>query len=219
MEYRAQDIIASKHGKESRLVVCYKGRLLEVAKLSITSGGSFVFSLTSPTSNVINLGSIAVSPGQKQICPSQHETTIQVEGGFHFSLHPPSKINPKLGNTVHIRSNATINKKGAVYDSVINNWYPVDTPRNVLNFYTAPMEKLIETKKTSRFVIPVPDTHIGSLRGKVDFYPRNTQTITRYKSCFNEIHGFCPDYRILISFFLHRPTEPALLYPVKADYL
>lgn len=219
MEYRAQDIIASKKGKESRLVACHKGRLLEVAKLSITTGGSFIFSLTSPTSNVINIGSIPVFSGQKQISSSQHETTIQAEGGFHFTLHPPSKINPKLGNTAHIRSNATINNKGPVYDSIINNWYPVDTPRNVLNFYTAPIEKLVESKKISCFVIPVPETHIGSVRGKVDFYPRNTQTITRYKSCFNEIHGFCPYYRILISFFLHRPTEAALLYPVKADCL
>ena len=44
MEYRPEDIIASKHGKkESRLVASHKGKLLEIASLCMTSSGSFVF--------------------------------------------------------------------------------------------------------------------------------------------------------------------------------
>ena len=172
-------------------------------------------SLTSLRAGVIKIGSGALASGQGQVSPGSEERIIPSESGFHFSLHPPSKINLTLGNTAHIRSNATASKKGAIHDSVINGWYPVDSPRNIMNFYTTSMDKLISTTKVSHFVIPVPDAHEGSLRGKVDFYPRNTQTITQYKSCFNEIHGYCPDYRMLISFFLHRSTEPAILYPVK----
>jgi len=218
MEYRPEDIIASKHGKkESRLVARHQGRLLEIAHLRMLSGGSFVFCLTSPASDVVKIGRATLSQGQMSLGPN--EKVIQAKGGVHFSLHPPSKINPALGNSAHIRSNGTAFAKGAIHDSVLNNWHPVETPRNILIFSTAPMESLAETKKESHFVIPVPDTHAGSLKGKVDFYPRDTETVTRYKDCFNEIRGYCPDYLMLISFFLHQPSDPTLLYPERVGGL
>jgi len=185
----------------------------------MTGGGSFIFSLTSPTSETVKIGSVAMRQGQGQVSPGVNEKIIRADGGFHFSLHPPSKINPSIGNSAHIRSNAAKGKKGAIHDSVITNWFPVDTPRHIMNFYTAPMDKLVQTTKTAHFKIPVVDTHSGSLRGKVDFYPRNTEAVTRYKSCFNEIHAFSPYYRILISLYLHAAIEPCIIYPIKIDGL
>jgi hypothetical protein len=203
------DFIASKTGKKLRVLAQHKKRMLEICQIGFTEKGSFYFILTGVLMQDLKFGRAFLNKEEKKFEKEESDKVFKCASGFHVSLHPPP------GNCLHIRAN----QKGPIMETIKNFWYPVSTPRNVLRFWTAPLLNLRDSLKKSCLSIPVPDNHSGSIYGKIDFYPSNTNKHYLPQNAYNRIYGISPLYQINISFMLAPAIDPHIIYPESANQL
>lgn len=193
------EILDKRDTRANRFLLSWRSTIIDCCSLNFTSDGSFYFSSSFHTDLNIEFG-VSRKQGNKLV----HQEITSNEGneaGIHFSLHPGGKV-------MHVKDNKS-NK--VLYRRKID-WFPVSKPFNLLRLFTPPMTECKPTKKTSGFIMDVPDKFESSLQLIVDIFPRNTKEHHPYKDSLWDNWGYCPHYLVRTSLLITNQKVPALIY-------
>lgn len=197
------EIIARKDSKKTRLGIHWKGQWINFCTVEFLKDGSFVFSSKFHNSaQSIDIGS-AKQTKEGFVLHTENSNQYTIENGFHITLHP-------RGQVMQFRKNFG----GPILRKREINWFPVNTPFNLLHLYSPPLDICETESRKPDFIAPFPDEYTNSISMTIDIFPRNTEEHINYTSSIWVFWGWCPNYLVRVSFNkLNERTSALLLWP------
>lgn len=191
-----------KNTKGFRLVIKNGNKNIDLGNLEFKTDGSLIFiskfHSDKEYDSTVQFGTSRFK--NNQFHTHIPEKSLSVKDGFHISLHPKSQ-------KMHFRRHYP---GEILYERSIN-WFPVNTPFNLLYLYTLPLDLCSQSKKKETFITPVDQKYNDSLLLKIDIFPRNTKEHFPYDNSIFVI-GYCPNYLVRVSLMLAKQRTAALLY-------
>lgn len=191
-----------KNTKGFRLVIKWGDKNIDLGNLEFKTDGSLIFISKFHSDKAFDSTIQFGTSRFKDNMFHSHipEKSVSVTDGFHISLHPKRQ-------KMHFRRHSP---GEILYERDIN-WFPVQTPFNLLYFYTMPLDLCPQSKKKETFITPVDERYKDSLMLKIDILPRDTKEHFPYDKSIYVI-GYCPHYLVRISLMLAKQRTPALIY-------